>query len=229
MNDHTGEYVYVVEDEPRVRAVIRKTLERAGLTVSCFSCADDCLACLDNGECDLLITDVRMPGRDGIELLVEARKLQPWLPVLVVTGFGDVPTAVSALKAGAADFIEKPLDRDTFLEAVRRLLSRSTAQKVLVEHSLTRMELKVFCHVLDGRNNREIGDLLHRSHRTVEVHRRHLMQKLGANNVVELLRHAARLRLFDLCAPAAGPHHTRNPEVESRSAGNTSEQPDESH
>lgn len=206
MNDHTREYVYVVDDEPKVRAVLRKTLERVGLTVRCFGSADDCLASLDNGKCDLLITDVRMPGKDGIELLTAARKLQPWLPVLVVTGFGDVPMAVKALKAGAGDFIEKPLDRDTFLEAVRKLLSRNAVCKVLLDHTLTRMELKILYHILDGKNNRQIADALSRSHRTVEVHRRHLMQKLGANNVVELLRQAARLHLFDPDAPAGRTH-----------------------
>jgi two-component system response regulator FixJ len=197
MNRQMRQYVYVVEDEPKVRAVLRKTLERVGLTVRSFSSADDCLASLDSGACDLLITDVRMPEKDGIELLIEARKLQPWLPVLVITGFGDVPMAVKAMKAGAGDFIEKPLDRDTFLAAVRTLLAGKTAAKVFLDRTLTRMELRVFCHILDGKNNREIADMLSRSHRTVEVHRRHLMQKLGANNVVELLRWAAKLHLFD--------------------------------
>jgi two-component system response regulator FixJ len=229
MNDHTGEYVYVVDDEPKVRTVLRKTLERAGLTVSCFGSADDCLACLDTGKCDLLITDVRMPEKDGIELLVEARKLQPWLPVLVVTGFGDVPMAVKALKAGAGDFIEKPLDRDTFLEAVRRLLSRNTVPRVLLDRTLTRMELKVLCHILDGRNNREIADALSRSHRTVEVHRRHLMQKLGASNVVELLRQAARLRLFDLDASAAEARHATEAQEEAAGDGDSPEPSDEGH
>ena len=107
MDDHIGEHVYVVDDEPKVRTVVRKTLERAGLTVSCFDSADDCLACLDNKTCDLLITDVRMPGKDGIELLMEVRRLQPWLPVLVVTGFGDVPMAVKALKA--VSFWDQPI------------------------------------------------------------------------------------------------------------------------
>ena len=204
MHDHIAEHVYVVDDEPKVRTVIRKTLERAGLTVSCFGSADDCLAHLDAGTCDLLITDVRMPGKDGIELLTEVRRVVPWLPVLVVTGFGDVPMAVKALKSGAADFIEKPLDRDTFLEAVRRLLARNTVPRVLLDRSLTPMELKVLYRILEGRNNREIAEVLHRSVRTVEVHRRHLMRKLEANNVVELLRQAARLRLFDLDASAGG-------------------------
>ncbi len=206
MDGHMGKHVYVVDDEPTVRTAVRKTLERADLTVRCFESADACLAGLDGGTCDLLITDVRMPGKDGIELLTEVRRLQPWLPMLVVTGFGDVPMAVKALKAGAADFIEKPLDRDTFLEAVQRLLANSTGPRGMLDRSLTRMELKVLNGILEGRNNREIADVLHRSARTVEVHRRHLMRKLRANNVVELLRQAARLRLFDLDASAADAH-----------------------
>ncbi len=213
MDGQTEKHVYVVDDEPKVRTAVRKTLERADLTVRCFDSADACLACLGGGTCDLLITDVRMPGKDGIELLTEARRLQPWLPMLVVTGFGDVPMAVKALKAGAADFIEKPLDRDTFLEAVQRLLANSAVPKGMLDHALTRMELKVLYGILEGRNNREIADVLHRSARTVEVHRRHLMQKLGASNVVELLRQAARLRLFDLDASAADSQHaTEDPE-----------------
>jgi len=207
MNDGASEHVYVVDDEPKVRAVLRKTLERAGLAVSCFASAGDCLARLGTGQCDLLITDVRMPEKDGVELLMEAKKVQPWLPVLVVTGFGDVPMAVKALKAGAAEFIEKPLERDSFLETVRTLLARNNIEKVLLDHALTKMELKILCHILDGKNNREIADLLHRSPRTVEVHRRHLMQKLGANNIVELLRQAARLHLFDMDPSAAGAGH----------------------
>ena len=172
-----------------------------------------------------MITDVRMPGKDGIELLTEVRRLQPWLPMLVVTGFGDVPMAVKALKAGAADFIEKPLDRDTFLEAVQRLLAHSTVPEAMLDHSLTRMELKVLNGILEGRNNREIADVLHRSARTVEVHRRHLMRKLRANNVVELLRQAARLRLFDLGASAADAHVRQMPGV---GAGDSSGAPQES-
>lgn len=207
MDEHTREHVCVVEDEPKVRAVLHKTLERAGLTVSCFGSADDCLAYLDHGKCDLLVTDVRMPEKDGIELLAEVKRILPWLPVLVVTGFGDVPMAVKAFKMGAADFIEKPLDRDTFLAAVRTLLARNPVLKVLRDQTLTRMELKVLYQILEGRNNREIADVLSRSHRTVEVHRRHLMQKLKANNVVELLRQAAQLHLFDLDVSAAVAHH----------------------
>jgi two-component system response regulator FixJ len=193
--------IFVVDDEPRVLAVLRKTLERAGMTVRCFGGADDCLAGLEADRCDLLITDVKMPGKDGVELLMEAKRRLPWLPVLVITGFGDVPIAVKALKAGAVDFIEKPLDRDSFLETVRILLARTVADSILHGQSLTKTEMKVLRHVLEGKNSREIADALHRSCRTVEVHRRHVMQKLRAKNIVELLRQAARLRLFDSAHP----------------------------
>ncbi len=196
--------IFVVDDEPRVLSVLRKTLERAGMTVRCFNGADDCLAGLGADGCDLLITDVKMPGKDGVELLTEAKRRLPWLPVLVITGFGDVPIAVKALKAGAVDFIEKPLDRDSFLATVRMLLVRNAAGNVLHGRSLTRMERKVLRYVLEGKNNREIADILHRSCRTVEVHRRHVMQKLCAKNVVELLRQAARLRLVDSDHPLMG-------------------------
>jgi len=214
MDNRAAGCVCVVDDEPKIRAVLRKTLERAGLTVNCFEGADDCLARLNTTQWDLLITDVRMPEKDGIELLMAVRRLQPWLPVLVVTGYGDVTMAVKALKAGAADFLEKPLEKDSFLETVRTLLACNTAERVLLDHALTRMEMKVLYHILDGKNNREIADVLNRSPRTVEVHRRHLMRKAGANNVVELLRQAAKLHLFDPDASVAGAHHVTDGRVE---------------
>jgi two-component system response regulator FixJ len=189
--------VYVVDDEPTVQAVLLKTLHRAGMAVKGFASADECLARLEVDKCDLLITDVRMPGRDGIELLTEVKRRQPWLPVIVVTGFGDVPMAVKAMRAGAADFIEKPLDRDAFLGIVQSVLACGGVQSTLGDYGLTRTEKRVLYYVLEGKNNREIADLLHRSHRTVEVHRGHLMRKMGANNIVELLRRAVDLRLLD--------------------------------
>ena len=207
METGTQEHVFFVDDEPKVRRVVRKMLERAGIHVSCFGTADECLSHLTSERCDLLITDVKMPGRDGIELLIAVKELQPWLPVIVVTGFGNVPMAVRALKAGAADFLEKPLDREVLLKTIRTIARRSTAQGTLLDHSLTKVEMKVLFHILEGKNNREVADLLHRSPRTVEVHRRHVMRKLNADNVVELVRRAAELRLFDLVeAPTDNSH-----------------------
>jgi len=187
-----------VDDEPKVRMVVRKTLERVGVDVTCFADADTCLARLDAVPCDLLITDVKMPGKDGIELLMEVRRQCPWLPVVVVTGFGDVPMAVRALKGGAADFIEKPLDRDAFLETVQRQLEENASRNSVANHDLTKTEMRILHLILEGKNNREIAAELHRSPRTIEVHRSHVMHKMGASNIVELLRRAADVGLFDL-------------------------------
>ncbi len=200
MENATSWHVFFVDDEPKVRIVVRKTLERVGVNVTCFADADECLDRLESITCDLLITDVKMPGKDGIELLTEVRKQRPWLPVVVVTGFGEVPMAVKALKEGAADFIEKPLDRDAFLETVQNLLEQNAKRNAMVNHDLTRTEMRILHLILDGKNNREIATILHRSPRTVEVHRSHVMRKMGAGNIVELLRRAADMGLFDLTA-----------------------------
>ena len=196
-----SERVVFVDDEPRVCHVVSKTLERAGISVRCFHCVEDCLAHLTAEPCDLLITDVKMPERDGIELLQDVRERLPWLPVVVVTGYGDVSMAVRAMRAGAADFIEKPLDRDTFLAAVRSVLDRSPGQMALRDCELTRTEIKILYLILDGKNNREIATALHRSPRTIEVHRGHVMQKLGATSVIELLRRAADIGLLQWNSP----------------------------
>jgi two-component system response regulator FixJ len=188
--------VVFVDDEPKVRSVVHKTLERAGVAVRCFPCAEDFLQDLAAEKCDLLITDVKMPGKNGMELLTEVKKRLPRMPVLIVTGYADVPLAVRALKAGAADFVEKPLDRDTFLQTVERLIERHARPAAILEESLTRTERKILYLVLDDRNNREIATALHRSVRTVEGHRNHLMQKLGVTNIIELLRWAADMGLL---------------------------------
>lgn len=188
--------VVFVDDEPRVCSVVAKTLERADLNVRCFHNACECLSYLASESCDLLITDVRMPEKSGIDLLLEVKERLPWLPVLLVTGYGDVPLAVRAMKAGAADFIEKPLERDTFLLAVQSLLAEGSKKSALEKCSLTQTELKVLFLLFDGKSNREIGVELHRSPRTIEVHRRHVMQKMNASNIVELLRRAVEMGLL---------------------------------
>lgn len=195
-SDTLGSVVFV-DDEPKVRMVVKKTLERVGVDVRCFANAEECLSRLESGKCDLLITDVKMPGRDGIELLLEVKKRSPCLPVLVLTGFGDVPMAVRALKGGAEDFIEKPLDRDALLKKVRSLLERQTGQDATASRALTKTEKRVLDFIIEGKNNREIAAILHRSPRTIEVHRSHVMRKMGASNVVELLRRSAEMGLFD--------------------------------
>lgn len=188
--------VVFVDDEPAVCSAVAKTLERAGLAVRCFQNARECLIHLTAEPCDLLVTDVRMPDMDGMNLLQEVRERMPWMPVLLVTGYGDVSTAVRAMKGGAVDFIEKPLKRDTLLHAVRSALAKNTALAALKECGLTKTETKILHLILEGRNNREIAAVSHRSQRTIEVHRCHLMQKLGVTSIIELLRRATEMGLL---------------------------------
>ena len=114
MNNSNGRHIFLVDDEPNVCQVIAATLEQSGLDVSCFENAMDCLESLKSKRCDLLIADLRMPEMDGMELTREIKRRSPWTPVLILTGYGDVPTAVKAIKAGAVDFIEKSLDKESF-------------------------------------------------------------------------------------------------------------------
>ncbi len=190
-------HIFFVDDEPKVRKVVAKTLKRLNSNVSCFSGADDCLKQLKQKKCDLLITDVRMPGTDGIELLINAKKIAPWINVLVITGYGDIPMAVKALKAGALDFIEKPLNGQTFISAVKTALKQTTPPDLLLGRALTRMEMKTLRLILDGMSNREAASLLHRSIRTIEVHRNRIMHKLGTDNLVELIKRAAKMGLIE--------------------------------
>ena len=189
--------IFFVDDEPKIRQVVCETLREFGFEVSCFARAADCLERLHSRTCDLLITDVKMPEMDGIELLTETQSFAPWLPVLLVTGYGDVPMAATAFKAGAVDFVEKPLDRQTLLSAVESILKRINPSDRLLGKALTRTEMKVLRLILDGKSNKEIAHLLRRAIRTIEWHRSHIMSKFGVNNVVDLVKRAAVVGLVE--------------------------------
>ena len=198
MMTNTTKHVFFVDDEQKVGKMVGRTLEQAGLKVSCFDRAAECLKQLHSQTCDLLITDVKMPEMDGIELLTKVKHIIPSLPVLVITGYGDIKMAVKALKAGASDFIEKPLDRQSFLSAVDSVLKRNTQNHPLVGKVLTKTEMRVLRLMLDGKSTKEIAGLLHRSTRTIEDHRTHIMHKLGANDLMHLVRLVAVVRMPDL-------------------------------
>ena len=190
-------HIFFVDDELKVREVVGETLEQLSARVTCFPCASDCLEQLSSQRCDLLIADLRLPEMDGIELLRRARLIAPWVPVLIITGYGDVPTAVEAIKAGAVDFIEKPLDKKSFVRKVESLLSENGNHKHLGK-PLTQTEQRVLRFVLDGKSNKEIADLLKRSRRTVEVHRARAMHKLGVESLVDLVKRAVAVGLVEL-------------------------------
>jgi FixJ family two-component response regulator len=169
---------------------VQRTLASAEMQVSVFSCAEDCLAALAAQACDVVITDVRMEGMDGLSLLQEIKHRFPWLQVIIVTAYGDIPLAMAALKAGAADFVQKPLDREELLLAVRNALK--TGRPVsFPREAISHAEAQVLRLFLEGRTSKETAQALKRSTRTVEAHRYRLMCKFGVHNAVQLAQKAS--------------------------------------
>jgi two-component system response regulator FixJ len=189
--------VLIVDDDDDVRDSLRALLESAGFKVRDFDSAKKVLADMDVRQSACLIADIRMPDMDGLELQEELKRRGIGLPVIVVTGHGDVPLAVRAMKAGALDFIEKPFDGELMLESVKRAIAHSSDnrnQAALTEAAhgriagLTGRERQVLEHLIAGRANKVIAYELDISPRTVEIHRAHLMEKMQAKSLSELVR-----------------------------------------
>ncbi len=193
MADNSKRHIFVVDDDGCILKTISVVLEKANFKCSCFAHAEDCLKQLRREKCDLLITDVRMPDKDGIELLTEALQMAPWLCVIVMTSYADIPMAVRAVKAGAVDFIEKPLEWDSLMLLIKSQLEDDGLAEGLKGMALTEREITVLRFILQGKSNKEIAHVLHRSVRTVEVHRSHIMRKLDADNVVDLVKRATAM------------------------------------
>ena len=140
--------VFFVDDDAGIRRLISRELERIDCKVSCFADAADCLEQLGKQNCNLLITDVKMPGMDGMTLLSRAKRVAPWVSVMVITGFGDIPMSVRALKLGAVDFVEKPLDRKSFLHKVKAILKQDDFADTPAGQILTEADKKVLKLIL---------------------------------------------------------------------------------
>jgi FixJ family two-component response regulator len=189
--------VHIVDDDDAMRDSLKWLLESRGLEVELYDSAETFLKAFDNSFCGCLVLDVRMPGMNGLELYEQLQARASTLPVIFITGHGDVPMAVSALKKGAADFIEKPFKDQDMLRlieacmtqdrasAAKRAESASVAQR---RDSLTQREREVLDLVVAGKLNKQIADELGISIKTVEVHRSRVMQKMGANSVAELVQ-----------------------------------------
>ena len=191
--------IMIVDDDPAVRDSLRALLESSGFTVREHDSAKAVLSDPALGSALCLIADIRMPEMDGLQLQEELNRRKSALPVVVVTGHGDVPLAVRAMKAGAIDFLEKPFDEELLLAAVRRAKAAADQARIqsettetaagLIAH-LTPRELDVLKHLVAGRSNKVIAYELSISPRTVEIHRAHLMDKMQARSLSDLIRMA---------------------------------------
>jgi two-component system response regulator FixJ len=195
----SGEFVHVIDDDDAVRESVAFLLRSANFEVKVYESAVAFLEAIKSGVSGCVITDVRMPGMSGIDLLrhLQGRKLG--VPVIVVTGHGDVQLAVEAMKAGAVDFLEKPFDDERVLEAVRAALDTRTAEVVRTPEqdaiaarieSLSQRERQVLNGLVAGQPNKTIAYELGISPRTVEVYRANVMTKMQANSLSELVRMA---------------------------------------
>lgn len=195
----TETFIYVVDDEPAIRDSLAMLLRSVGLAAKTFPSAAAFLAESDGATGGCLLADVRMPGMSGLELQEALRAKGSTLPIIVITGHGDIGMAVRAMKAGAADFIEKPFNDQVLLDAVHRALQSRTSNapqatqraeiKARIE-TLTPREREVLLLVAEGRPNKVVATRLGLSTRTVEVHRAKVMEKMQARSLAELVRMA---------------------------------------
>jgi RNA polymerase sigma factor (sigma-70 family) len=194
--------VFIVDDDVSVRTALSRLIASAGHTTRAFSSAREFLdsQCYLNPGC--LVLDVRLPDLDGMELHQRLQASGSPVPVIFMTGFGDIPTSVRAIKSGAVDFLPKPVADETLLRAIDAALAeeaRQRADRVEVQELNRRFELltprerDVFRLVLSGRLNKQIARELGISEKTVKVHRGRVMSKMGARRVAQLVQFAARL------------------------------------
>jgi FixJ family two-component response regulator len=186
--------VVFVDDDLNLCKTVSRSLEHRGLRVRYFTNGCDCLKDFGYNHCDLLITEVRMPGMDGVTLLKQVKDSYPWVAVLVATGYGDIPLAKEVFKCGATDLIEKPLTTENLMSAVESAMARSRQYEGLAGSALTPAESRVLALMMKDMNNREIADVLRRSVRTVEVHSGRIYKKFGVSNRIELVRRATEMR-----------------------------------
>lgn len=194
--------IFLVDDQESVRHSLGEMLSVFGFAVETFASADAFLARLDPGRIGVIVADVRMPGTDGIALVRELARRSVRLPVVLMSGHADVAMAVAAIKAGADDFIEKPIDDTALVAAINRALAR-TFEEVTAQRSkeslvgrfnrLTPRQIEIFDLVVEGYTSHAIAAKLAISVRTVESYRAEIMDKMEAESVAVLVRQAIRL------------------------------------
>lgn len=189
--------VHVIDDDEAVRDSLAFVLETGGLTVRTYESALHFLQQIDQLGTGCIVTDIRMPEMSGLDLIRKLREREVENPMIVITGHGDVPLAVEAMKAGVVDFLEKPFDEEALLRAIRlaRASQTQSAQDLAEQRrlkaifdSLSQREREVLEGVVAGKMNKVIAYELGISHRTVDVYRANVMAKTGANGLSDLVR-----------------------------------------
>ncbi len=215
MTTATDPIVYIVDDDPGLRDSLQWLLESVGLRVQAFERARDFLDHYPPGQSGCLLLDIRMPDMSGLYIQRKLPEHGIDLPVIIITGHGDVPMAVAAMKYGALDFIEKPCNDQRLLDCVQQALAQDQARRRTHHYrqevqerfqTLTTREREVMAQVIKGMPNQLIADTLTVTRKTVEVHRSKVMSKMRARSLSELIRMAIALGIIqeyesDECDP----------------------------
>ena len=188
--------VFIVDDDASVRDALSLLLSLHGHATAVFACAEDFLGALAPHWRGVVVADIRMPGMSGLDMQAALAMHPARLPVIIITGHGDVAAARQAFKANAVDFLEKPFDNEHLLRSIESALSglpvgTGPADRIGSRPTATTLsarEREVMALVIDGLDNRTLGERLGISPRTVEVHKSRVMAKLGARNLAELIR-----------------------------------------
>ncbi|HEY9505417.1 MAG TPA: response regulator [Gemmatimonadales bacterium] len=194
--------MYVLDDDPRVRRALGRLLRAAGHQVELFASVDEFLGSVAHDQPGCLVSDLRLPEVNGLDLFGMLRLAGHRIPIVFITGYGDVATSVKAMKFGAVDFLTKPVDEDELLAAVGRALRRDARTRRLMAEIgeacerfdlLTPREREVFALVVKGHLNKQIAGRLGTTEQTVKVHRGRVMQKMGVASLAQLVHLAERL------------------------------------
>lgn len=203
--------IHVVDDDKSFRKALTRLLKASGYVVADYDSAACFLQSIEHGSPGCILLDVQMPTLGGLQLQEELAKLSHTWPIIFLTGHGDIPTSVLAIKAGAEDFLTKPVSRNTLLAAVDRALVRYESLQTNHDQlrsfksliaTLTPRESEVFALMVRGRLNKQIAFQLGTSERTIKAHRHMVMQKLDVQSFAEAVSMAERLGLLALPAPA---------------------------
>jgi len=195
--------VFIVDDDEPVRDSLRMLMRSVGLSAETFSGAAEFLEAYDPDRPGCLVLDIRMPGMSGMELQEKLNEIHAILPIIFITGHGDVPMAVKAIQYGAADFIQKPFRDQDLLDRINKAIEQDASNRAqLLEtrdieerlSNLTPREKEVLELIVDGRPNKVIAADLEVSQRTVEIHRARVMDKMRASSLAHLVRMVMRLR-----------------------------------